>query len=65
MSSSKYFWLKKTNFNFDCLILLTKEQDEKKSEGIINNRYRKIKSLGHGSQGTVFQVEDTKDNNKM
>ena len=65
MPSSNYFWVKKTNFYFDWLILLIKEHDEKKGEGIINNRYRKIKSLGHGSQGTVFQVEDTKDNNKM
>ena len=32
---------------------------------MINGRYKKIKKLGEGSQGVVFQVEDTKDNNTM
>ena len=32
---------------------------------MINGRYKKMKKLGHGSQGKVFQVEDTNDNNKM
>lgn len=32
---------------------------------MINGRYKKIKKLGNGSQGTVFQVEDINDNNKL
>ena len=29
----------------------------------MNNRYKKIKKLGDGSQGTVFEVEDAKESN--
>jgi hypothetical protein len=33
-------------------------------EGVLNDRYRKIKKLGDGAQATVFEVEDIKENNK-
>jgi serine/threonine protein kinase len=32
-------------------------------EGAFNKRYKKIKKIGDGSQGTVFEVEDLKENN--
>lgn len=31
---------------------------------MVNGRYNKIKKLGSGSQGTVFEVEDTKENKR-
>jgi hypothetical protein len=31
----------------------------------MNGRYKKIKKLGDGTQAIVFQVEDTKENNKL
>jgi len=31
----------------------------------MNGRYKKIKKLGDGCQATVFQVEDTFENNKL
>ena len=34
-------------------------------DGMINGHYKKIKKLGNGSQGIVFQVEDINENNKM
>ena len=39
------------------------EGNNKKLEGLFNDRYRKIRKLGEGAQGTVFAVEDTKENN--
>ena len=33
-------------------------------EGILNGRYKKIKIIGKGSQGTVFEVEDTNETRK-
>ena len=33
-------------------------------EGVFNSRYRKIKKLGEGAQGTVFEVEDLTENRK-
>ena len=33
-------------------------------EGVFNKRYKMIKKLGEGAQGTVFVVEDLQDNNK-
>jgi hypothetical protein len=30
----------------------------------MNGRYKKIKKLGSGAQGTVFEVKDVNDNNK-
>jgi serine/threonine protein kinase len=32
--------------------------------GVFNNRYRMVKKLGEGAQGTVFVVEDLNENNK-
>ena len=32
--------------------------------GVFNKRYKKIKKLGEGAQGTVFEVEDLNENNK-
>ena len=29
---------------------------------VLNDRYKKIKRLGAGAQGTVYQVEDLKEN---
>jgi hypothetical protein len=33
-------------------------------EGVFNKRYKMIKKLGEGAQGTVFVVEDLQENNK-
>ena len=41
------------------------EKDNKKLEGVINGRYKKISKLGDGSQATVFLVEDIKEQNKL
>ena len=30
---------------------------------MFNNRYKMIKKLGEGAQGTVFEVEDLQENN--
>jgi hypothetical protein len=40
------------------------DKNNKKLEGVFNKRYRKIKKLGEGAQGTVFEVEDMNENNK-
>jgi serine/threonine protein kinase len=39
------------------------DNNNKKLEGIMNNRYKRIKKLGDGSQGTVFEVEDINESN--
>lgn len=31
----------------------------------MSERYKRIKLIGTGAQGTVYKVEDTEDNNKM
>jgi hypothetical protein len=30
----------------------------------LNGRYKKVKKLGAGAQGTVYEVEDLNENNK-
>ncbi len=30
----------------------------------MNGRYKKLKKLGSGAQGTVYEVEDLNENNK-
>ena len=53
-------------FNFKILYYYFQQKIEgnnKKLEGLFNDRYRKIRKLGEGAQGTVFAVEDTKENN--
>ena len=34
-------------------------------EETLNGRYKKLAKLGTGSQGTVYKVQDLKDENKM
>ena len=36
--------------------------NSKELEGVFNSRYKKIKKLGEGEQGTVFAVEDLNEN---
>jgi serine/threonine protein kinase len=31
---------------------------------VFNKRYKKLRKLGEGAQGTVFSVEDLQENNK-
>jgi serine/threonine protein kinase len=33
-------------------------------EGVFNNRYKMIKKLGEGAQGTVYAVEDLTEDRK-
>jgi hypothetical protein len=40
------------------------DNKDKVLEGVMNKRYRKIKKLGEGAQGTVFEVEDLQENNR-
>jgi hypothetical protein len=34
------------------------DNKNKELEGVFNNRYKMIKKLGEGAQGTVYDVED-------
>jgi hypothetical protein len=36
----------------------------KELEGVFNNRYKMVKILGEGAQGTVYEVEDLNENRK-
>ena len=47
-----YYFLKKIDLN------------NKQLEGVFNKRYKKIKKLGEGAQGTVFEVEDLNESKK-
>ena len=38
------------------------DNKNKELEGMFNNRYKMIKKLGEGAQGTVYEVEDLKEN---
>jgi hypothetical protein len=33
-------------------------------QGVFKSRYKKIKKLGEGAQGTVYEVEDLNENNE-
>ena len=46
------------------LFLQILDNNNKKLDGAFNNRYKKIKQIGKGSQGVVYEVEDLKENNK-
>jgi len=34
------------------------DKKNKELEGVFNNRYKMVKKLGEGAQGTVYEVED-------
>jgi serine/threonine protein kinase len=36
----------------------------KELEGVFNSRYKMVKKLGEGAQGTVYAVEDLNENNR-
>jgi len=40
------------------------ENYEKEVKGLLNNRYKKLRKLGAGIQGTVYEVEDLNENGK-
>ena len=61
------YHLLKIPFYCKCLILYFQQKFDNKDkvlEGVMNKRYRKIKKLGEGAQGTVFEVEDLQENNR-
>ncbi len=47
-------------------INLKKKLDSKNKEldGVFNNRYKMIKKLGEGAQGTVYEIEDLAEDRK-
>ncbi len=40
------------------------DNNNKQLEGAFNNRYKMVKKLGSGAQGTVYEVEDLNGNGK-
>ena len=48
------------------LIFLPKKIDinNKELEGVLNERYKMVKKLGEGAQGTVYEVEDLNEDRK-
>ena len=40
------------------------DNNNKQLEGAFNSRYKMVKKLGSGAQGTVFEVEDLNENGK-
>jgi serine/threonine protein kinase len=38
------------------------DNKNKQLEGVFNNRYKMVKKLGEGAQGTVYEVEDLTQN---
>ncbi len=42
----------------------TLDNKNKEIKTILNEKYKKLRILGSGSQGKVFEVEDVKDNRK-
>ncbi len=61
-----YFSHLKKSFFVNILFYFQKkiDTDNKELEGVFNKRYKMIKKLGEGAQGTVFEVEDLNENNK-
>jgi len=67
MLRSIYLLLKNSFFFCKSLIIFFQKRidiDNKELEGVFNKRYKMIKKLGEGAQGTVFVVEDLQENNK-
>jgi serine/threonine protein kinase len=51
--------------NKSCLFFQKKiNTNNIKSKEVLNGRYEKIKKLGAGAQGTVYEVEDLNENRK-
>ena len=40
------------------------EANNRELEGVFNNRYKAVKTIGAGAQGTVYEVEDLTENRK-
>ena len=69
-NAQKYFvflFIKFLNFSLRLLIINLKQKLNNKNkglEGVFNNRYKMVKKLGEGAQGTVYEVEDLTENRK-
>ena len=42
----------------------TIDSNNKELEGVLNNRYKAVKTIGAGAQGTVYEVEDLAEDRK-
>ena len=42
----------------------TIDSNNKELEGLLNNRYKAVKTIGAGAQGTVYEVEDLTEDRK-
>jgi serine/threonine protein kinase len=40
------------------------DNKNKELEGVLNDRYKMVKKIGEGAQGTVYEVEDLAENRK-
>ena len=69
-NAQKYFvflFITFLNFSLRLLIINLKQKLNNKNkglEGVFNNRYKMVKKLGEGAQGTVYEVEDLTENRK-
>ncbi len=60
-----FYHVWKITKNFNLFLFKKISEDNQTFEENLNDRYRILKKLGDGSQATVYQVEDTKEQNEL
>ena len=51
-------------FNLKYYFYKNIDSNNKELEGVLNNRYKAVKTIGAGAQGTVYEVEDLTEDRK-